>query len=195
VRFGDLRKLSLLTVNAGRDFALADINDDGSLDFVSTGLTGTFVYLNNGLGTFTATQVIAPVQAYGVAVGDLNGDGFKDIALAAAESRAAGVLLNNGNATFAPIVLHDARQLFFNIAMSDLTGDGSLDLIPSFSPSLSILNNNRQGRFRMALRAPFSVFNNSAFHVSFGDVDRNGWQDVIVSNVVSVTVLLNHSPF
>jgi hypothetical protein len=76
-----------------------------------------------------------------------------------------------------------------------LLADGNLDLVMANSRNVSVLNGNRLGRFRIALRAPFSVFNNTALHVSTGDVDRNGWQDLIVSNGGSITVLLNHSPF
>jgi len=184
----------------GRDFTVADVNADVFPDFVSTGNNGTYIYLNNGSGTFTATQVNGFGQAYAVAVGDLNGDDFRDIALATGEFTGAGVLLNNGNGTFAPIVMYDARlnsDPFFvgNVAMGELTGDGRLDLITANSSNVSVLNNNRLGEFRIALRAPFSVFNNSTLHVSTGDVHRIGCQDVIVSNGVSITVMLNHSPF
>jgi hypothetical protein len=188
--------------NFGVDFTLADINGDGSLDIVSTGLTGTIVHLNNGSGTFTATQVDGFAQATSVAAGDLNGDGRLDIALSTGEFRGAGVLLNNGNGSFAPLVRYrtDARNtatLFFpiQVAIGDLTGDGSPDLVTANLGNFSVLNNNRQGGFRIALRSPFSVFNNSALHVSTGDVDRNGRQDVIVSNGISITVLLNHNPY
>ncbi len=184
----------------GRDFTVADVNADLFPDFVSTGNSGTYVHLNNGSGTFTATQVNGFGQAFAVAVGDLNGDDHKDIALATGEFRGAGVLINNGDGTFAPIVMYNAQlnqPPFFvgNIALGEVTGDGRLDLITSNSANISVLNNNRLGGFRIARRAPFSVFNNSAIHVSTGDVDGNGWRDVIVSNGVSITVLLNHSPF
>ena len=186
----------ILSVSAGRDFTLADVNSDGSIDFVSTGLGGTSVYLNNGAGTFTGSQVVSPAfQAYDIAVGDLNGDGHKDIALAVNDRRAVAVTLSNGNGGFDPVVMHDVGQQLFGVVMGDLTGDGFPDLVPSLSPSLPILNNNRRGQFRRALRAPFSTFNNSAFHVTIGDVDRNGWPDLIVSNVLSITVLLNHDPY
>ena len=146
--------------------------------------------------------VAVALFATSVATGDLNGDGRLDIALSTGEFRGAGVLLNNGTGSFVPLVRYrtDGRntaQLFapIQVVISDLTGDGSPDLITANLSNFSVLNNNRRGGFRIALRSPFSVFNNSAQHVSTGDVDRNGWQDLIVSNGGSITVLLNHSPY
>lgn len=183
----------------GRDFVLADMNADGALDFVAVANTGVYIHLNNGTGTFTATQVSTYSRGQAVAVGDLNGDGAKDIAMAGGETSSAAVLLNNANGTFAPVTSYNAspNQLAFigGIALDELTGDGNLDLVTANTRNIAVLNDNRIGRFRIGLRAPFSVFNNSALHVTTGDVDRNGWPDVIISNGVSITILLNHDPW
>lgn len=183
----------------GRDFTLADMNSDGSLDFVSAGSTGVYVQLNDGVGGFTPTQVNSYGRGQAVTVADFNGDGLKDIAVAGGETASAAVLLNSGNNTFPSVVSYNVRSnlppFVLGIDSADLTGDGKPDLITANGRDMSVLNANRAGRFKTALRGPFSLSNNSALHVTTGDVDKNGWLDVIVSNGSSVTILLNHDPW
>src|SRR5262249_16326643 len=65
-----------------------------------------------------------------VAVGDLNGDGKID--LATAGGSAAGVLLGNGNGTFAPAVSYATNYPDYSVAIGDFNGDGKPDLALGF---------------------------------------------------------------
>lgn len=86
-----------------------------------------------------APNVFADVDSYltGVrgpssVVGDLNGDGFADIAtISDINQDAVAILLNNGDGTFALPVHIDCpgNHLFLSIAMTDLNDDGTLDLV------------------------------------------------------------------
>src|SRR5215471_1010590 len=91
--------------NEVQKVVMADVNRDGKPDVIVTnaannqysgGLVG--VLLGNGDGTFQAavTYAVSPGVS-GVAVGDLNGDGWPDIAVG---SLGVEVLLNNGDGTF-----------------------------------------------------------------------------------------------
>jgi hypothetical protein len=81
------------------DLALADMNGDGKLDIVAATNYGTTVssfatvLLGNGNGTFgTSMDFAVTPGAISVAVGDLNGDGIPDIAVAGWAGTAVSVL-------------------------------------------------------------------------------------------------------
>ena len=83
---------------------IADLNGDGILDIVVGEAKGVAVMLGQGKSHFAAPVFydIAPtsvVAAVGVTVGDFNGDGIPDIALATANS-SVGVFVGNGDGTF-----------------------------------------------------------------------------------------------
>jgi len=108
------------------DQSLADLNDDGKLDFVS-GLGG--VFLGNGDGTFSESY-FAP--NYGQpAIGDFNGDGKLDYAVPrnSITTRETDVYLGNGDGTFQGPVAYFTSYYPLSVVTADVNGDGILDLI------------------------------------------------------------------
>jgi hypothetical protein len=119
---------------------LADVNGDGKLDIVSFLNSGSIgVLLGNGDGTFQTpvTYATGGDQPNSIAVGDLNGDGKPDIAVAnyctsaaCSGDGSAAVLLGNGDGTFQPAITYDSGGKFAQgVAIADVDGDGKSDLI------------------------------------------------------------------
>src|SRR5207253_7449518 len=92
-------------------------------DFNVQGPNTVSVLLGNGDGTFQAAQTFgAGINPDSVAVGDFNGDGLPDLAVANFISNTVSVLLGNGDGTFQP-----ARTLTVNKAG---TGSGTVTASP-----------------------------------------------------------------
>ncbi|UCC93904.1 MAG: VCBS repeat-containing protein, partial [Thermoplasmata archaeon] len=76
---------TLSHTDSGTDAAIGDFNDDGHLDFVLSAIGGmihhgSYVWLNNGDGTFDKAPDITLDGGTGhVDAGDLNNDGYDDI--------------------------------------------------------------------------------------------------------------------
>jgi hypothetical protein len=178
--------------------AIADLDGDGKNDVViATTDAHAGVYMNRGDGT------LAPETEYAVgkdgvsgarttvAVGDLNGDGRPDLAIATNVGPTLGVLLNTGGGTFAPLasVLDgDAGDAgggsdYAYLAIADLDGDGKNDIVTSGvwgdQPGVSIFINQGGMTFAppVTYAADHSDFTSA---MAVADLDRDGLSDIVV---------------
>ena len=79
-----------------------------------------------------------------VAVGDFNGDGVSDLAVANGSSNNVSVFLGNGDGSFQAARSFGASSFPYSVAVGDFNGDGVLDLaVANFlSNDVSVLINN-----------------------------------------------------
>ncbi len=116
-----------------------------------------------------------------VAVGDFNGDGVQDLAVANFGSNNVSVLLGNGDGTFRAAVNYGAGSGPVSVAVGDFNGDRALDLaVANFgSNNVSVLLGNGDGTFRTAVNFGAGVAPRS---VAMGDFNGDGVQDLAVAN-------------
>jgi hypothetical protein len=102
------------------------------------------VYLNAGDGSFGAPATYATPNSVGIATGDFNGDGRLDIVEGTtSEPNGFGVMINNGDGTFASEVtfVASATSYVYGLAVADFNGDGIDDVATT-----TIANTNDVGQ-------------------------------------------------
>ncbi len=111
----------------------ADLDNDGDLDLAvnSGGDNLLEVFLNDGTGTFSQwTAVALGAGSIALVTGDLDGDRDIDVGVINSTSvpPTVGLLANNGDASFQPSVVFPVGTTPIAMTLSDLDGDGLLDL-------------------------------------------------------------------
>ena len=184
------------TGSAPAGIAVGDFNGDGKLDLAVTNAFDNTVtiLLGNGDGTFTPTAsspLAVGTEPLAVAVGDFNGDGKLDLAVANVGSNNVTIFLGNGNGTFtpasgSPVAVGSGPNA---VAVGDFNGDGKLDLAVSNSASnnVTILLGNGDGTFTPASSSPVAV-GAGPTAVAVGDFNRDGRLDLGTANDAGNTV-------
>ena len=131
----------------------------------------------------------AGAGAFSVAVGDFNGDGKPDLAVANSNSNNVSVLLGKGDGTFQTAVNYGAGARAFCVAISDLNGDGKHDLAVANANGVSVMLGKGDGTFQAAVNYNTGGDPRS---VAVGDFNGDGKPDLAVGNNGSrnVSVLL-----
>ena len=130
-----------------------DFNNDGNLDLAVTTSSDTVdISLGNGDGTFqkyTSISLGSGTNPQSVAAADLDGDGNVDLVVACYGANALGVLLGNGDGTFAPAELYATGAGAIAVAVADLNLDGIPDVVVTNlnAGSLSLFQGNGDGTF------------------------------------------------
>jgi hypothetical protein len=185
-----------LFASNGSGIAAGDVNADGLIDLVLANIAGdSTLALNQGNFVFAEVPLGLPYTR-AIALVDVNGDGYLDIA---ATHRGAGVsiLRHNGQNppqfTRIPITLDQSRT--YSMLWHDFTGDGRLDLVTGSYDAdfqrgggLSLFDHQNGGVFlhtqnangtfqslRLADRA-------NALSMTALDIDGDGHDDIVVGN-------------
>jgi len=182
--------------------AAADFNADGNLDLAIVNSLGypSFVALGYGKGAFNSAGDLSTSvngSSQGVAVGDFNGDGKLDAAVAVgtlfvkSPYSAAAVSLGNGDGTFtqangSPI---SVGQSVSAIVAGDFNGDGKLDLAMTDynGNAVLVLLGNGNGTFQ----PPITIaVGNQPDAIAVGDFNNDGKLDLAIANYGDGTVTL-----
>ena len=177
------------------NLAVGDLNRDGIPDVIATNpqTSSISVFIGRADGTMgPASNVTIGTaghsQPYSVAIGDFDGDGIDDAAVADNASATMFIELGNGDGTFhlAPSQPSIGGDQSFIVIAHDMNLDGKLDLVVAnrSSDDVSVLLGRGDGTFRAA-RVSSTGSNTGPYSLAVADFDHDGLLDVVTADYVS----------
>lgn len=158
-----------LPFGAASGFVLAaDLNDDQVIDLAASGQ----IYLGLGSGALALGQSL-PILLGRLSYADFNGDGATDLATQGT------ILFGNGDGTFRSAIAYETGLNSAFVEVSDLNGDGSIDLVTGRSSGadgeIGVTLGQGDGTF-----LPTQIFTtlSPAGSVAIADFDDNGIPDI-----------------
>ncbi|MFE2150376.1 FG-GAP-like repeat-containing protein [Streptomyces lavendulae] len=202
--FGAATRFELNGGTGPQSIAAADLNGDGHLDLVTSNSSSATlsVLLGDGDGGFgTASSVPAGMTLPSkLKLADVNEDGKQDAVIVAPGTPGrAAVLLGDGTGGFGTASLLSAGSNLTSASVSDLNGDGHVDLAVSSSGShqVLVLEGDGTGAFGSPLAFGLDGATNPQA-TAVADLDGDGRPDVATANsnssatyVKDASVLLN----
>jgi FG-GAP-like repeat/FG-GAP repeat len=151
---------------------------------------------------FPAVNYPVENNPFSIAVGDFNGDGIHDLAVANANQTGTAngsisILIGNGDGTFKAAVSYDSGgNEPSSVVTADFNGDGKLDLVvANFGggggvPNLVLFLGNGDGTFSKPVAIVTETFPNLPLYIAVADFNGDGKPDLAVTTTVNVTIFL-----
>lgn len=197
-------------LNRPSSLTAADYDGDGDLDvYIGCFIENNMFLRNDGGFTFTDVSVSSglhdPGAAMGCAWGDLNGDTWLDLYVpnrtgANGDTTPNRVFMNNKNGTFSSngdaMGLSMASDPTLVVACLDYDRDGDADIYAGNDKGTGpllwnhLFRNDGAGVFTDVTAASGTEADVDCMGIAIGDWDRNGWQDLYVTNTPPGNVLL-----
>lgn len=160
---------------------VTDLNNDGFDDAITANRNSNSVSVMMSDGTNLTDAVVyqedAPV--YDIAIGDLDQDGIKDMAVATGNKVA--LYKGNGDGSFERIGDYEAGTTVTSVAVGDVDGDGILDIVSTSGKTDQIAVALGKGDGTMVSPNYYST-GDGPVDVAMGDFNNDGLSDVMTAD-------------
>lgn len=181
------------------DVAVGDLDQDGKIDIVSANITGDNISVlrnQSSIGVINPASFASAIHfnvetggdPYGIAVGDLDGDGKPEIVTANRATDSISIFLNastpgNINASsFSTRINFWAPNLCRDVVIADLDGDGLNDIAAVGQTNFSVWRNTSTiGNISFASRYDKTHNVNRGYAIDAEDIDGDGKRDIAVA--------------
>jgi hypothetical protein len=182
-----------------------DIDSDGDEDLVSVPYSDhhfVSVLFNDGFGGFYRREIKEAYPSdsgdfadstHSIYAGDLDGDGFADLAVGNVRLDNISILMNDSSGAFSSVTVYDLISQPHSIFGGDFDGDGDVDLAvadKSVPGDVTIMENAGDGTFG---NLQTYAADDGADAVIGADIDGDGDMDILTANggANDVSVLFN----
>jgi hypothetical protein len=180
--------------------AVGDIDGDGDEDLAASQAGGTVTPLLNpgGGGLFALATLPTGARAWGVALGDMNGDDTLDIVTANRDDDSFSVQLSGPGGTYTRTDYNSGGIRASDVAAADLNGDERADIIVT---NEKVEPNTALGNVVVFLNDGNGGFGSGFVHkrgretpraICTGDFDGDTFADVAVGSLESNDVMVLH---
>ncbi len=178
--------------------AIQDLDGDGKPDLAVTNNLSNSISVFRNISTIANISFAPSIHFYGgvapmgIAIGDMDGDGKPDLVWAKdGDNTVVSVELNQsspGALSFVATPAHTHNITYaYNVAISDINGDGNPDVLLSSHGKISVFQNaSTIGNVSLSPIADFP--GNSPYALAAGDINGDGYVDIVATNFTSTSV-------
>ncbi|OAN11039.1 hypothetical protein A3K86_18870 [Photobacterium jeanii] len=182
---------------------VGDINGDNALDFLvadSDDKGNVRVFINDKKGNFSQSSLVHEGTSIPTAkFADITGDGHLDIVLHATQIDEIIILSNDGQGQYLEVLPRLEGKTNASkpdlIAVHDMNGDGHLDIVyagaGTYSDGIVYLNDGK-GQFQQTVPLWDNEYMRSSSAVAVGDLNADGFPDVVVTDAASNRLFINN---